>query len=302
MNFNKSYIKYFALGIIFIYILYLILVGMISSVTGNLYNPEQDTTRTDQQKAQIIAQGVNFAIENELNSTFGWLCNDLFFVPTIIDNKTAYQKGIIFATRPASDIIAKTVARIGQRDTIDPRLANATSRYFVYGEDIWGFEFIYDAEGKYYDGINSWNAWANSVGTNDKNAGIYNVKSDDVYNILKYCANMTDYALGLLNDTNMSHFKTDDTIYYAKGIAQVAGNVLRALNAVDDSVKQRGGAENLQEALYRFDLISQFNPLYTFAGGNAVGDAMMPNHVAALARHLDIANNRLNDMLKSMEK
>ena len=71
---------------------------------------------------------------------------------------------------------------------------------------------------------------------------------------------------------------------------------------MDNQVSARGGAENLTEALKRFDYIEEFDPLYVFAGGNAVGDAMLPNHVAALARHLDVCNNRLNDMLASMEK
>ena len=78
------------------------------------------------------------------------------------------------------------------------------------------------------------------------------------------------------------------------------GNVLRALAAVDSTLSERGGAENLQEALQRLDYIEEFNPIYVMAGGNTVGDAMMPNHVAALARHIDITNNRLNDMLQSM--
>ena len=38
------------------------------------------------------------------------------------------------------------------------------------------------------------------------------------------------------------------------------------------------------------------------AGGNVVGDAMLPNHVAAIARHIDVASNRISDIMQSMEK
>ncbi len=291
-------------GLIVIYILYVIIVALTSNYTyQEQYKPVLSENATDQERAIVMANGVSIALENELNSIVGFLPNDLLFVPNLVDNRTSFQKGIIYATRPASDMIAKTVARYGQRDTIDVRLSEATSRYFTYGDNVWGFWFIYDAEGKYKSGIKNWHSWANSVGsTNAKNAGIYNIKSDDVYNILKYCVNMTDYALGLLNDENISHFKTDDVVYFTKGICLVTGNVLRAINAVDVSVAQRGGEENLQEALKRFDYINEFDPTLVLAGGNVVGDALIPNHIAALARHIDVANSRLNDMLKTMEK
>lgn len=282
---------------------YLLVAGIFTSASSEPYRPEPlPATATEAEKAEVLATGVTSALDQELSGFLGWMVNDLCFVPDIIDNKSSYQRGVIYATRPASDMIAKTAARIGERDTIDPRLADATSRYFTYGENVWGFWFIYDCEGKYKNGIKNWHEWAAHVGMPGKNGAIYNVKSDDVYNIIKYCAAMTDFALGILNDSDMGHFMADNNIYFAKGVSVVAGNVLRALAAVDDSVEARGGAENLAEALKRFDYIEEFNPLYVFAGGNAVGDAMMPNHVAALARHLDVCNNRLNDMMKSMEK
>ena len=296
-------IKYTALGVVIIYVLYVLAVGLISDVSPRSYKPTKlSETATERDRAMVLAQGVTDALEQELSSLFGWLPNDLFFIPALIDNKTAYQSGVIYATRPASDIIAKTAARIGERDTIDKRLADATSRYFTYGENVWGYLFVYDCEGKYKSGIKGWKDWALSINTKSRDAGIYNVKSDDVYNILKYCTVMTDFALGILNDTDMSHFDSDNNIYFAKGVAKVTGNILRAITVADESVALRGGSENLQEALKRFDYIDEFNPLYVVAGGNATGDAMLPNHVAALARHLDVANNRLNDMLSSMDK
>lgn len=288
-------------GLVALIVIYILAVGIISSPSSAPYKPEPlPADATDTQRAQVMANGVTFAMQEELDKFFGFLPNDLL-VPWILDNTPQYQKGVIYATRPASDIVAKTAARFGTRDTMDSRLADATSRFFSYSENVWGFLFIYDAEGKYEAGIKNWNEWAASVGSKSKNAGIYNLKSDDVYNIIRYCITMTDYALGTLNDDTMSHFKTD-VIYYTKGVAAVTGNVLRALIAVDNSVVERGGQENVNEALRRLDYIAEFNPLYVMAGGNTVGDAMMPNHVAALARHFDILNNRLNDILSAMAR
>lgn len=45
---------------------------------------------------------------------------------------------------------------------------DATSRYFVYSSEVWGFWFVYDAEGKYKEGIRNWKAWATSVDSGAK--------------------------------------------------------------------------------------------------------------------------------------
>ncbi|MCK0534759.1 MULTISPECIES: DUF2333 family protein [unclassified Anaerobiospirillum] len=295
-------VRYGLGGIAGLVLLWIVAVGLFSTAGSKPFNPEPvDGTATEQQRATIIAQGLTWALDQELSSFFGFLPNDLIS-PWVIDNTTNYQRGVIYATRPASDVIAKEVARYGNRDTIDQRLADATSRYFSYSENAWGFLFVYDAEGKYRQGIKNWADWAASVGTDAKNAGVYNMKSDDVYSIVKYAIHMTDFALGMLNDNNIGHFNSDNNIYFAKGVCAVTGNLFRALLAVDGTVAERGGAENVQEALKRFEYIEEFDPLYITAGGNKVGDAMMPNHVAALARHIDIANNRLTDILSALAR
>lgn len=300
---DKLKLSQYSIGaVVGLILLWVVAIGLISSPHSKPFKPETlGPDANDQQRAIVMAKGVTYALDQELSSFFGFLPNDLI-APWFIDNTTNYQRGVIFATRPASDIIAKEVARFGNRDTIDQRLADATSRYFSYSENAWGFLFVYDAEGKYYQGIKNWANWASSVGTNAKNAGIYNLKSDDAYSIIKYCMAMTDYALGMLNDNNLGHFSADNNIYFAKGICAVTGNLFRALLAVDSTVSERGGLENVQDALKRFDYIEEFDPLYITAGGNTVGDAMMPNHVAALARHIDIANNRLADILSAIAR
>lgn len=290
------------LGIVLLIVIYVAAIGLISSPSGTQYKPEPlPANATDRQRAEVIATGVTYALDEQLHSLFGFLPNDLI-APWILDNTPQFQRGVIFATRPASEIVAQTVARFGTRDTLDQRLADATSRFFSYSENVWGFLFIYDAEGMYKSGIKNWYSWAGAVGSTAKNAGVYNLKSDDVYNIIRYCISMTDYALGVLNNDQSGHFKADDNVYYTKGIAAVTGNVLRSLIAVDHTLLSRGGQENINEALLRLDMIAEFNPVYVMAGGNKVGDAMMPNHVAALARHFDILGNRLNDILSSMAR
>ena len=290
------------IAVVGVLVLWVLAIGLFSSPSSNPYKPETLAPEaTDQERATVMSNAVNHALQDQLGSLFGFLPNDLI-APWVVDNTVNYQMGVIYATRPASEVISNDVARYGNRDTIDPRLADATSRFFSYSEKVWGFLFIYDAEGKYKAGIKNWDAWAKSIGTDAKNAGVFNMKSDDVYNIIKYCLVMTDYALGVLNNTDVGHFKTDNNVYYAKGVCAVTANIFRALIAVDSSVVDRGGIENVNEALRRFDMIEEFNPVYVMAGGNQVGDAMLPNHTAALARHIDVANNRIADILAAMAR
>ncbi len=290
-------------GLVAVYVLYVAVIGLFSTTCpAGFTPPKAEDIQDDKTRAMIMAEATVHSLDNELHSVFGWIPNDLFFVPKILDNIVNYQKGVIYATRPASDIIAKTVSRYGKNDTLDQRLVDATSRSFVYSDEVWGFWFIYDTEGKYKQGVQNWRSWAASVDSGVKNAGVYNVKSDDVYLILKYCNQMLEYALGYLNKENIKHYESDNYVYFAKGVSSVVEDILRGLVAVDSSVVQRGGQENVDAALKRLSFVRDFNPWYVVAGGNETGDAMLPNHVAALARHIDVASNRINDIMQSMEK
>ncbi len=286
-----------------VYVLYVLAVGLISSTCPSAYvPPKAEDIVDDKARAVVMSEATVHSLDTQLSSLFGWIPNDVLFVPKILDNIVNYQKGVIYATRPASDIIAKTISRYGKNDTLDERLVDATSRSFVYSDEVWGFWFVYDTEGKYKQGIKNWRSWAASVDSGVKNSGVYNVKSDDVYLILKYCNQMLEYALGYLNKEKIAHFDSDNYVYFAKGVSSVVEDILRGLVAVDSSVIERGGKENVEAALKRLSFVREFNPLYVVAGGNDIGDAMLPNHVAALARHIDVASNRINDIMQSMEK
>ncbi|MCR5169892.1 MAG: hypothetical protein K6C33_05455, partial [Desulfovibrio sp.] len=108
------------------------------------------------------------------------------------------------------------------------------------------------------------------------------------------------YALGMLNDENVGHFRADDVVYYVKGVCYVVDNILEALLICDESIATRGGKENVDECQKRFNMISAFNPIYVVAGSYGVGDSFWPNHIAALARHVDVVNNRLSDIRHAM--
>ncbi len=284
-------------------VVYVTCVGVFSPVANQSYKPPLEAPKTDQEKAMVMANALVQPIEEELDGFFGWLPNDLFFVPSIIDNKTNYQQGVLYATRSASDLLSHVIARYGDKDTIPPMLVNATSQDFAYGSDVWGWWLVYSSEKRYRSGIKNWRLWASEVGNeNSKKAQVYNVTTNDVVQIVSWANGLMEYTLGVLNDIKVGHFQSDDAIYYVKGICRVVDSVLEGLIQCDNSMIERGGKENVDEVLKRFKMISQFNPTYVVAGSYGVGDSFWPNHIAAMARHVDIVSNRLSDIVKTMEK
>ncbi|MDO5536731.1 MAG: DUF2333 family protein [Desulfovibrionaceae bacterium] len=284
-------------------VIYILCVGAFSTVAKQSYRAPETAPATDQARAACMAEALVQPLEEELDSLFGWLPNDLFLVPRIIDNKTSYQRGVVYATRQASDVLAKAIARYGDRDTVPALLVSATSRDFAYAENVWGWWAIYNSEKRYRDGIDKWRQWASLVDSdNKKQAQIYNLTTNNVVEIINWANSQMEFTLGVLNDVKVGHFQSDDVIYYVKGVCRVVDNVLEGLVQCDSSLVERGGKENVEEVLRRFHMISQFNPVYVVAGSYGVGDSFWPNHIAAMARHIDIVSNRLTDIARTMEK
>lgn len=283
-------------------IIYFCCVGLFSRVAGQNYTDIGVNPVDDHAKAVIISEGLVRPLEEELTTGFGWLPNDIL-TPRIIDNKTNYQRGIIYATRSASDILEHRVARFGETDTLPPMLDDATARQFTYGEDVWGWYSVYNAEKHYFAGIADWRKWASLVGLpKDKKGQVFNMTTSDVVEIMRWASAMMEYCLGVLNDENIGHFRTDDVVYYVKGVTRVVQGVLESVIAVDSSVVDRGGKENIDACLARMRMVAQFNPVYVVGGTYGIGDNFWPNHIAALARHIDILGNRLTDARKAMER
>lgn len=290
-------------GLVAVYVLYLLAVGLFTTVAGQSYKAPAEAPADDRAKATCIADALVQPLEEELDGAFGWLPNDILLVPRIIDNKTSFQLGVIYATRSGSEVLARTVARFGDRDTLPHMLVDATQKHFAYAEDSWGWWFLYNSEKRYREGIADWRLWASRVtGEQTKQAQVYNVTTSDIVEIMNWAIKTMEYTLGVLNDDKVGHFYGDNVIYYVKGISRVVDNIIEGLLQCDSSIIERGGKENVDELLKRLHMISQFNPIYVVGGSYGVGDSFWPNHIAAMARHIDVVSNRLTDIRNAMEK
>ena len=250
-------------GLVAVYVLYLLAVGLFTTVAGQSYKAPAEAPADDRAKAACIAEALVQPLEEELDGAFGWLPNDILLVPRIIDNKTSFQ----------------------------------------LGEDSWGWWFLYNSEKRYREGIADWRLWASRVtGEQTKQAQVYNVTTSDIVEIMNWAIKTMEYTLGVLNDDKVGHFYGDNVIYYVKGISRVVDNIIEGLLQCDSSIIERGGKENVDELLKRLHMISQFNPIYVVGGSYGVGDSFWPNHIAAMARHIDVVSNRLTDIRNAMEK
>ena len=86
-------------GLVAVYVLYLLAVGLFTTVAGQSYKAPAEAPADDRAKAACIAEALVQPLEEELDGAFGWLPNDILLVPRIIDNKTSFQLGVIYATR-----------------------------------------------------------------------------------------------------------------------------------------------------------------------------------------------------------
>ena len=289
------------LAVVGVIVLYICCVGIFSPVCGFEFKKPAISPDTDAGKAAYMSEALIQPLDRQLNGFFGWLPNDLFGVPYLIDNKVNFQRGIIYATRSGSDVLSHRIARYGERDTVPAILVDATMKHFAYADNVWGWWYLYSTETQYKRGVEVWREWAAAVGQPGSKQ-ICNMTTDDVVSILNWAFRTMDYCLGILNDESISHFQSDDVIYYIKGVSWVVSNVLDALVDCDKSIRTRGGTKNVDECKKRFQMISQFNPILCVAGSNGVGDSFWPNHIASLARHVDVVGNRLSDIRNAMEK
>ena len=78
LNFKINLVGKIILGVIGIYVLYVLAIGLISSTCPEHYTaPDLGDNATDKDKAMIMADAVTHSLDTELDSVFGWIPDDL---------------------------------------------------------------------------------------------------------------------------------------------------------------------------------------------------------------------------------
>lgn len=261
---------------------------------------ELSQNATEKEKGDVMAQSLYLQLERELDSTFGWSANDLFFMPTrYLDNRASRQRGVIFATRMLITFFSTNMAKLGPAYPENPHLKEAREKRVVYGEDIWGF-FRSSAEREFRKTIELVDDYRNEV---KEGQAQYNARSDDLYNLLEFMVGeqFLGNVLGQLIQTNdeVSFYDLDDRVYYAQGVVLVVRDVLSSLVRLYPEIMEKGGRDNMEAAFHDLDRIASFDPVIVLRGDR---DSLLADHRGKVARYLIAAMKRIEDVAQSIRR
>jgi hypothetical protein len=250
------------------------------------------------QKGAALSTALRSRLQEELDSTFGWSVNDLWFSPTRwLDNRANRQRGTIFATRMLLNFFSTNLAKYGAVDAENNELKQAREKRFAFTEDSWWFP---SSESEYRKGIELLQKYENDL---IEGQAVYNMRSDDMYNLLHYITGeqFLDQPLGLLVQSNdeVPYNELDDRIYYTQGVVLVTRNFLKAFFYLYPEVKAKGGEDNLRIAMRDIDRICTFDPLVVLRGEH---DSIMADHRGKMARYLISVRERVNDVAQSIRR
>lgn len=253
---------------------------------------------SDPQKGAALSNAIRNRLEREMDSAFGWSVNDLIISPTAwLDNRANRQLGTIFAVRMLINFFSTNLAKYGKVDAENELLKQARENRFAFTADSWWFP---SSEDEYKKGIAAVKKYEADL---IKGTAIYNLRSDDMYNLLTYIigTQFIDQPLGLLvqNDDEVSHTDLDDRIYYAQGVILVLRDFLRVFVHLYPDIKKKGGEDNIRIAFKEMDLICTFDPLLVLRGHH---DSVMADHRGKMARYLIAVRERINDVAQSIRR
>ena len=149
----------------------------------------------DAKKGIALSAAIGNRLEEELESSLGWSVNDLVILPTRwLDNRANRQRGVIFATRMLINFFSTNLAKYGKVDAENELLKEARERHFAFSEGSWWFP---SSESEYREGIELLRKYEEALAGGK---AIYNMRSDDMYNMITFIIGnqFLDQPLGLL--------------------------------------------------------------------------------------------------------
>jgi len=243
---------------------------------------------TEIQKGQMVIDSITNQLRYELDSPLGWTANDIIFNSYLIDNRAYRQFGVYHATKVLVDFYSMNLAKLGSNDKESEFLYKARLNNLAINPS----KFIFpSAEGAYGRALSLIDDYKLSL---DKGTGVYNVRTDDLYESFKLVVgeNMLGYALGLLNNSQEMPFYTlDNRIYEVQGIALVVRDFINALYELYPEIKDKNNVRNMDEAIEYLNKVCVYDPLYITSKVNC-GELIIS--------YLMFAKNRLEDIMLSI--
>jgi hypothetical protein len=253
---------------------------------------------SEMKKGIALCTAIRNQLEAEMNSTFGWSVNDLIISPTRwLDNRANRQRGVIFATRMLINFFSTNLAKYGKVDAENELLKAAREQHFAFTADSWWFP---SSESEYRKGIELIRKYEDELSNGN---AIYNMRSDDMYNMLTYIIGnqFLDQPLGLLVQPNdeVRYTDLDDRVYYTQGVTLVLRDFIQTFVYLYPEIKEKGGEENIRIAFREMEQICTFDPLVVLRGDH---DSVTADHRGKMARYLISVRERIDDLAQSIRR
>jgi len=250
------------------------------------------------EKGIALSEAIVTQLEWEMDSALGWSVNDLIISPSAwLDNRANRQRGVIFATRMLGNFFSTNLAKYGKVDAENELLKAAREKHFAFTAESWWFP---SSESEYRKGIEIFRKYQDALAQGE---AIYNMRSDDQYNLLAYIVSnqFLDQPLGLLVQSNeeVVYTELDDRIYYTQGVVLVLRDFLKAFILLYPEIKEKGGEDNIRIAFREMEQISTFDPLVVLRGNH---DSVTADHRGKMARYLISVRERINDVAQSINR
>ncbi|WP_321403916.1 hypothetical protein [Maridesulfovibrio sp.] len=272
---------------------------------------ESDKEHLETLKGRVLALAIVSRLEAELAD--GWTPQYLFVNPkSHFDNAVNRKLGVLTATTLLQKFFSTTMAKYGSMDPENKWMQEARERDFTYGPRIWGF-FERSSSSAYKDGVANVHKYADKlIGLNltnkkkDDVRAIVNIKASEIYEMLTFILskNFIDVPLGWLSAPggSLSWSELDDRVYFAQGMTLVLRDVITVLKELyPEKITNvdKGGTQNLEEAMIAMNKICTFNPAIVLRGKE---DSMFADHRGKMARYMFTVRERLLDVAETIRR
>ncbi|MBI9110585.1 hypothetical protein [Maridesulfovibrio ferrireducens] len=262
-------------------------------------------------KGRVLVLAIVSRLEAELAD--GWTPQYLFVNPkSHFDNAVNRKLGVLTATTLLQKFFSTTMAKYGSMDPENPWMQEARERDFTYGPRTWGF-FERSSSSAYDDGVANVHKYADKLigmkvaGKQKKDTrAIVNIKASEIYEMLTFILskNFIDVPLGWLSapGDSLTGSELDDRVYFAQGMTLVLRDVITVLQELyPEKITNvdKGGTQNLEEAMAAMNKICTFNPAVVLRGKE---DSMFADHRGKMARYMFTVRERLLDVSETIRR
>jgi hypothetical protein len=224
-------------------------------------------------------------MEYELHGrTLGWRPNDLL-IGRFTDDVNNYQLGVLEAIRFTTLRLKDSLTRMGDADTYDPDLEQALNLFMNNATRFW----LPSAEGSYSEALDHMNKFLEKLKAGRRN---FYYRKDNLTLLLASYRDLLGNVNRSLIASDVSWFQTDNSFYYAKGIAHVYYEILRVVRVGYQSqlASTLNATEILNEILHELYRVEQMDPWIVLDGKL---DGFLANHRANLNAPLSEVNHLL---------